>query len=258
MKNKEMFEKDGLLVVKNLVNKEFAKELHKDLEQAIKKEQDYFSENIPNFTRFDEGMVHNTFLYSDRILSILEVPQINDTLEEIFCRNSIVYAFQSSSAPGAKSNYGRRVHVDAPRLIRNHVTNVGLIIALNDFTKENGATNFLRGSHIIEEQPSEDYFNKNQEYFECDAGDALFFNARLWHRTGINRTQQTRHALTINFCRPYMKSRFDFPRLMERRGIKINHDSIIARFLGYWTRIPTDLDEFYVSERDRLYRAGLE
>lgn len=39
-------------------------------------------------------------------------------------------------------------------------------------------------------------------------------NARIVHSTGFNNTNQWRHALTLNTCRPYMKQRMDWVRFI--------------------------------------------
>ncbi len=252
------FNEDGIYVESNLFSNPEVSDLKKNLQQASEIEEAYFRERLPTVKRTDANMVHNTFLYSNKILNVLEKGRIDKILNDIFCKNSIIYAFQSSSAPPQSSNYGGRIHVDAPRFVPNYTTNVGLIIALDDFTPRNGATQFIRGSHKMENCPTEEEFEQKKESWICKAGDALFFNARIWHRTGMNFSNRVRDALTINFCRPYMKTRFDFPRLIEKHKITVDLCSQTARYLGYWTRTPATLEEFYVAPEERLYKSGLE
>lgn len=258
MDKRRYFDNNGIWIESNFICKELANDIRQELIVATEYEEQYVHNHLSEANRFDHGMVHNTFLYSDKIMGLLDLKKLDEILSEIFCENSIVYAFQSSTAPGQASNFGARIHVDCPRFVDHYVTNVGLIIALDDFCKENGATEFLRGSHKIVKKPSEAEFERGKESFICNSGDALFFNARVWHRTGYNTTNCSRNALTINFCRPFMKTRFDFPRLIQKRGLNIDPNSQCGRFLGYWTRTPIDLEDFYVSNDERLYRSGLE
>ena len=125
-----------------------------------------------------------------------------------------------------------------------------------DFTKENGATLILPGSHKTEKIPSLKLFHKNCLEVICNAGDAIFFDGRLVHRAGENKTSKWRYALTINFCRPYMRSRFDFPRLIKNKRIKLNPSS--KSFLGFNVRVPVNLKQFYLPKSKRLYLPNQE
>jgi ectoine hydroxylase-related dioxygenase (phytanoyl-CoA dioxygenase family) len=87
----------------------------------------------------------------------------------------------------------------------------------------------------------------------CAAGDMIIFNARTVHAAGINTTQRTRHSLTINFCRSYMRQRFDFPRLVPREVIDGLGEKG-RRLIGMNVRMPTSLDEFYLPIEQRLYK----
>lgn len=86
-------------------------------------------------------------------------------------------------------------------------------------------------------------------------GEALFFNARVWHMGGRNETDQYRHALTINVCRSYMRQRFDYPRLLGE-GLLETAEERLLRFLGYRVRVPVGLEDYYVPPEDRLYWSG--
>ncbi len=81
-----------------------------------------------------------------------------------------------------------------------------VIWALDDFTAENGATEVSIGSHRIDDPPAIDTLTP----IECPAGSALCLDARLWHRTGANRTATRRHALLAYYCRPFVRQQENF------------------------------------------------
>ena len=87
------------------------------------------------------------------------------------------------------------------------------------------------------------------------AGDMVIFNARTWHLGGENQTAQARHALTMNVCRSYMRQRFDYPRLVPPAIVEQLGD-VGRRFLGFNVRIPASLEEYYLPEEQRLYKAN--
>lgn len=164
-----------------------------------------------------------------------------------------MYAFTSSSCPPEGTNYGGRVHVDCPRWIENYNTNIGVIWALDDFTIENGGTRVLPASHHSEFIPTKEYFDKNAIQVECKKGSLIIFNARVVHSTGFNKTKNWRHALTMNACRSYMKQRMDWVRFIPE-NISDQLNQTARRIIGFDTRLPTNLEEFFVREEQRFYK----
>jgi ectoine hydroxylase-related dioxygenase (phytanoyl-CoA dioxygenase family) len=203
----------------------------------------------------DQWMVHNLMVRGQPFLRLLENQVLHAYLDEMLSDTCIVYAYTSSSMPPRGSNYSRRLHVDCPRVIPGYVTNVGVTLALDDFTEENGATQLLPNSQWRTDVPSETEFDRNAVRLMPKAGQAILFNARTWHRGGLNRTDKPRHAVTINVCRSFMRQRFDYPRLMPSESLA-ELGPIGRRFLGFNVRVPASLEEYYVPEERRLYKGG--
>ena len=247
----EEFKRDGLVVLPGLLSKDLVKKLTLELEQALAEDIRY----RPN--AFDKGMVHNCMARGAEMRALLDHIQLNKYIDELFIPNSIIYAYQSSSLFPKNGNYGSRIHVDCPRWIQNYTTNIGLIIPLTNFTHKNGATYFLRGSHRSSDIPNDCEFYEKAERLICNAGDLVVFDARLVHAAGINNDDTVRHALTINLCRPFMRQRFDFPRLLTESQIR-SLGKNGRRLIGMDVRMPTCLDEFYLPAEQRLYKPGQE
>ena len=150
-----------------------------------------------------------------------------------------------------------RIHVDSPRIIPGYITNLGVTIALDDFTEDNGATYFLPKSHTMAEPPSEEYFYANAKRFIAKAGSVWFFNARIWHAGGDNKTSEWRHGLTLNMCRPYMKQRIDIPRAMAHMDLSKLSEKALQK-LGFLAQTPANYDEYYVAPEKRKYRQKYE
>ena len=243
---------DGFAVVPNLVNRADTDNMRTLLEIAVQDDIETWQDN-PNYA--DHWMVHNLMLKGEPFVRLLENRKIHSYLSQLLSPHCILYAYTSSSLPPGGSNFSKRVHVDAPLVIPGYWTNVGVIIALDDFTEENGATYFLPGSFKRESPPSEEEFFSGAQRVYPKAGDGVIFNARTWHYGGENRTNRPRHAATMNVCRHYMRQRFDYPRMMTDQ-VENLLSSLGKRFLGYDVRIPTSLDEYYVAPSQRLYKPG--
>jgi ectoine hydroxylase-related dioxygenase (phytanoyl-CoA dioxygenase family) len=203
----------------------------------------------------DAWMVQNLMARHLDFARVLESPPLQAYLGELLGDTCIVYAYTSSSMPPRGVNFSHRIHVDCPRVIPGYITNVGVMLALDDFTPENGATWFLPGSFTRESPPSAEEFFAAAERVLPRAGDMVLFNARTWHCGGENTTPRCRHALTLNACRSWMRQRFDYPRLVPPEIVE-QLTEVGRRFLGFHVRMPTSLEEYYVPEDQRLYRAN--
>jgi ectoine hydroxylase-related dioxygenase (phytanoyl-CoA dioxygenase family) len=203
----------------------------------------------------DAWMVHNLMVRHPVFAAFLENPLLHAYLTPLLGDTCILYAYTSSSMPPSGANFSHRVHVDSPRVIPGYWTNVGVMVALDDYTPENGATRYLPHSFEREDAPSLDQFLAQSEEVFPRAGDAVLFNARTWHMGGMNGTAQPRHAITLNVCRSYMRQRFDYPRLVSEETLGHIGD-VGRRFLGFNVRMPSTLDEYYLPEEQRLYKAG--
>lgn len=241
----------GVVVIDDIVDTDTVSILRAELEAAIEED------SLVRDSVFDAGMVHNCMVRGEAMCSLIQNKKINDVIDALFTPYAIIYAYQSSSLYPGRGNYGSRIHVDCPRFIPNYITNLGAIIALDDFTHDNGGTYYLPGSHKSESLPDQSFFYENAKQLSCNKGALILFNGRLVHAAGVNRTDTARHALTINYCRPYMRQRFDFPRLISTEQLRQFND-IGKRRIGMDVRMPISLDEFYLPADKRLYKPGQE
>jgi len=101
-------------------------------------------------------------------------------------------------------------HMDTPYQfepwsLHKSLLGVQILIAVDDFTIENGATSFVPNSHSedfdidkINKKYYNDYLLKNSQQFVASAGSVLLYHPRLLHSTMPNYSNQNRHALLIN------------------------------------------------------------
>lgn len=247
------FEEEGYSIVPDVFDADFIRAAKVELEMAMEKEVAYHGST--NFG--DYGMVLLCPIYGGSFISMFDNVRLTGPFNAILGEGCIVYAHTSSSMPPNKTNYSRRIHVDSPRLIPGHITNMGATILLDDFTEENGATWFLPRSQHMAEAPAEDEFYKNGKRLIAKAGSVWFFNARVWHAGGDNTTNNWRHALTINMCRPYMKQRIDIPRAMAAMDLSGVSKEALQK-LGFLAQVPANYDEYYVAPELRKFQQKAE
>ncbi|MDB5229192.1 MAG: Ectoine hydroxylase-related dioxygenase, phytanoyl-CoA dioxygenase (PhyH) family [Bacteroidota bacterium] len=172
-------------------------------------------------------------------------------LDELF----IINLYASSCIPPDNDKASQYIHVDLPRYIPGYHFGMGVLIATDDFTKENGATKMLKGSHLTLIKPEEEYFTNNSEQFICKAGSILYFNPNLWHATGYNSTRNWRTAAVLGFTRPWMKQYADIPRLLKKYNVDISsYSQDVFQLLGYYSQPPDNMEDFSVPLEKRMFR----
>src|SRR5215469_4442083 len=91
-------------------------------------------------------------------------------------------------------------------------TMVGFIFMIDEFRKENGATSFLRGSHLQASSHAPD----GPVATACgEAGSMILYNGSVWHGHGSNRTTKSRRSVQGAFIRREAASSMDLPTRMR-------------------------------------------
>ena len=203
----------------------------------------------------DRYHIHDLMCRDLMFGKLLEDPRLDQLMAILLDKYWIMYAATSSSVPPRGENYARRVHKDCARFYKDYVFNAGVIWVLDDYMVNNGALEVLPGSHNVDTIPTVEIFEKYSVDVLCDAGSLIIFNSNLYHRTKVNHTDRWRHSMTLNACRPFMKQRMDWVRFIPE-DIASNLNERARRIIGYDTRLPTSLEELFVPEVDRLYKAN--
>lgn len=251
----EEYHREGYVVVPGILSAEEVKLLRADLEVAIEREKAFHG----GTSYVDYGMVLVCCTHARSFVDILAHPGVMNVIEAVLSEGCIVYAYTSSSMPPGASNYSFRVHVDCPRRIPGYETNAGAIIALDDFTEENGATWILPGSHKRADKPTEGEFFAQAKRTLAPAGSVIFLHPLVWHSGGKNETQEWRHSITLNMCRPFMKQRLDIPKMMATSGVDLTGASDKAlQKMGFYAQVPESLEEYYQPPEKRKYRQKVE
>ena len=83
----------------------------------------------------------------------------------------------------------------------------------------------------------------------------IVFDSTLWHAAGDNRSGRDRLGINQQFTCSYVKQQLDYPRALGRELMEAQAPRT-QQLLGWYTRVPTSLDEYYRPEDARLYRSG--
>ena len=138
------------------------------------------------------------------------------------------------------------LHIDAGMPQPGHdTTMIQMSFVLEDTNSENGCTHVVPGSHLLGEYSDRSY--QNPMPVPGRAGDLLIWDARLWHGSKKNNTDNTRWCIIATFQRWWIKQSFDMPRaLPENIYVKLTDKQ--KALIGYCTIPPLD-------EKERRTRA---
>lgn len=201
-----------------------------------------------------EGSVHHLPAVNPAFIDFLDGYPAGPYIEQFFEPSSKgKYILNSMGGnynlPGG--NYASRVHRDVRSFWHDRIM-LNTLVTLDDMTVENGATWLMPGSHRLPIKPCDSEFNAKAVQIAAPVGSVLMWDSRLWHRAGENKTDQPRRIITPIFTVPGFKQGFDYSRAVGylREGLSIHQRQV----LGYTSRVPASLDEWY--RKDRFYQAG--
>jgi ectoine hydroxylase-related dioxygenase (phytanoyl-CoA dioxygenase family) len=132
---------------------------------------------------------------------------------------------------------------------------VNCFLAIDEFSESNGGTLVLPGTHQQAQRPTDEYCRKNTVAVECPAGSMLVFDSTVWHAAGLNQSGRDRAAVNHQFTRSYFKQQIDLVRALGDAVVSTQPPRT-QQLLGWYTRVPTSLDEFYRPPEERLYQSA--
>ncbi|CAG9986731.1 unnamed protein product [Clonostachys byssicola] len=217
----DILKRDGGVIVENLIPRELAEQIRKDLKP-------HFDTDIPD----KYGFFPKTTRRATGLLGV------SDACVELACNKlytDVANAMCSSSytmwrddhqetvsgKPIISSTVGFRVNPGGKQQVLHRDDNdyhpqdkelpvmIGCVTALTKTTKENGATIAIPGSHLW--GPERRPLDEEAVPAELEIGDALIFLGNLYHAGGANITKdEYRETVGIFLCKPTLRPAENF------------------------------------------------
>jgi len=193
-------------------------------------------------------------------LKYLEIPEVLQMVDALLTSTAVLQVQQGSILPSfpegqAPPVFQNLFHMDFPRYLNGYLAAFNLFFAITQFTKDNGGTLLVPGSHQKPDRPSEGYIKSHAIPVECESGSMFLFDSTLFHAAGENHSGKDRLGINHEFIRSYMKQQIDYVRALGEETI-LAQKPRTQQLLGWYTRIPASLDDYYRPEDQRLYRRG--
>lgn len=191
-----------------------------------------------------EGTAHHILGYGGAVDRFVGDLPLYETIEAHFAGKVILLNAGAVLNPPNASAYTSRPHRDIRAFSPGYPLSLNMLVMLDDFTEENGATRLLPRSHLTPDMASDADFARGAISVTGAAGDIVLFDSLMVHAAAPNRSQGPRRALTLCFGRPFMKPQMDWPRFLSSEAAA----GLTAKgrqLLGYDARVAASLDEYY-------------
>lgn len=251
----EIIKKYGWIIYENALDLQFVEEINASLQPAYEFRRKIQLNN--GIGESMDGTLHHLVEKDLFSLKFLEQKYADMQIRRLLGGQYILNSL--GAVINLKNNhaYVQNIHRDIRTFTGSFKLMVQMMVILDDFTLENGATYFLSGSHQYDEKPGTGYFYDHADRALAKKGGIILFDANLWHAAGINYTDEPRRALTMAFTKPFMKQQMDYPRFLGYAfGEGLSED--LRQVIGYNARVPADFEEYYQPVHKRMYQRGQE
>ena len=156
--------------------------------------------------------------------------------------------------PPQSQNYNQlRFHRDLPyqHYVSSRPLAINTLLAIDDFTLENGATVVLGGTHKFEKFPSEKFIEENRKQIEVQAGTYLILDCMTYHAASQNMSKKNRIGLNHVYSTLMLRPQIDWNRAFSLIEIQQMNTST-RKLLGIGSVIPGNVDEFLENRSNKV------
>ena len=248
--NEEM-KATGWFLFEDVVDESLVKDLIADLERSYETRRPIQIKNGVDANT--EGTAHHLLADGKSFLELIDRAYLDQYIKTYFGGNYILNAFGGNLNLKSQFTYASNVHRDVRTYTREIRLLMNIIIMLDDFTLETGATYLMSGSHLKKEKPSDEEFFSQADRCTGPSCSIVLWDSNIWHAAGENKTNLPRRSLSLIYSTPFMKQQFDYPRSVgyENAG---SYSESFRQIVGFNARVPASLDEWYQPPEKRFYK----
>lgn len=212
---KEEFDRKGFVVVKNVFKGDLVLKLQNAYNEAIVKNKNYYASHGLKMSKKEIGIIRQVYRYDDLFLETILKQEVKELVDNFIDDDWIITQQNGSHIDYenlSKDSVGVQVwHRD---FVFRHITTskpllINILVPLDKFTKDSGATNILPYSHLFPEFPSNEFLEKNFTYAEADLGDIIVLNGLTYHSAGQNLGIKNRRSFNTVFAVPAIRHQVD-------------------------------------------------
>jgi ectoine hydroxylase-related dioxygenase (phytanoyl-CoA dioxygenase family) len=205
---REELERNGFVILKNIFPLDLVHKLQSAYDLAIEQNLKFYSSKNINLTPKEFGIIRQIYRFNEIFLDAIMNPNVTEFIDNVLDDKWIISQQNGSHLDYNNvdlDNIGLQVwHRD---FVYRHLTTskpllINMLVPLDPFTRENGATNLIPGSHLHSEFPSDEFVQKNVQFAEAQPGDAIVLNGLTYHSAGQNKKAVKRRSFNTVFAIP--------------------------------------------------------
>ena len=210
---KEKLSEDGYLIIPSVLSSDEVEHLSELTLLIAKKEDDAGVAYRYGGEEKRLQRIYNLISKHPSYINILEKPIVSEVLDYYFARENlhhkyVLSSFQSNIVhPGGGA---QQLHVDGWSFsgvpLPQWATRLNVNFILTDWTKDNGATMLLPGSHKLFRSPSPGELSDSKLLkVVAPKGSLVLWTGHTWHKSGTNNSDSPRFGLFACFAASQLK-----------------------------------------------------
>ncbi|MGW0813023.1 phytanoyl-CoA dioxygenase family protein [Streptomyces viridiviolaceus] len=242
--------RDGGVIIKDFLTQDQVDRFNAEIEaplQALRPGSTHENEIVAEFHGRNTKRLTNLVTHSPTFRSeVIDHPLVHEISDRVFLEESGTYWMTTAQVIEIGPNSaGQMLHRDLENWFpfigmgpKGPEITINFLVALTDFTEENGATRVIPGSNHWSD--FEDRGTPEQTIpAVMNAGDALFISGKTAHGGGANQTgDQYRRGLAFTFNAGYLTGEEAYPFLVDMEIAK-QLSPRVQRVLGFRSQYPT-------------------
>jgi ectoine hydroxylase-related dioxygenase (phytanoyl-CoA dioxygenase family) len=242
--------RDGGVILKNFLTQDQIDRFNADIEpplQALRPGSTHENELVAAFHGHNTKRLTNLVTHSPTFRNeVIETPLVHDFSDLVFLEESGTYWMTTAQVIEIGPNSEAQIlHRDLENWYpflgmgpKGPEVTINFLVALTDFTEENGATRVIPGSNHWDD--FEDRGTPEQTIpAVMNAGDALLISGKTAHGGGANRTADFyRRGLAFTFNAGFLTGEEAYPFLVDME-IARKLSPRVQRVLGFRSQYPT-------------------
>lgn len=199
----------------------------------------------------DEFVARCLLAYDDYFLNLATRPKITSILERILGDYYILQQQNAIINSPEKQNYQVSWHRDLSyqHFVATRPLAISALVCVDDFSEVMGGTYVLPASHKVEKFPSREFVEKYEKLSDARAGAAIMFDSMLFHRGGINRSQNIRRGVNHMYALPFVNQQINMSAML---GEKYRDDAFLSKFLGYESAAETSVVSWRAKRLEKI------
>jgi ectoine hydroxylase-related dioxygenase (phytanoyl-CoA dioxygenase family) len=252
--HKENIKIKGYTVVENVLDEDILVRIRLKLDELYEHQiQEFGSEEFLKLIN-DTNNVRAPLVYDELFLThVAANPKVLEIISYILgdyfilmLQNGVINKPKREFIPNA---YAYHRDINYQHFTSSRPLSLSAFYCIDKFSEETGGTHILPFTHKFESCPSIDYIKSNEIVVNAKPGSVIVFDSMMYHRSGVNRSKDSRRGINNMYVLPFIKQQISFPNMLKGR---YSEDPFLSKLLGYESETDRDVRSFRQKRIDRV------